>query len=346
MIDRAAPPARLLVVDDNKVNRLLLTRNLELLGHRVATAENGRLALDMLRAEPFDLVLLDIGMPEMDGFQVLEQLVDDNRLHDLPVIVTSSLEGTENVVRCIELGAEDYLQKPVNAVLLRARLGASLEKKRLLDQQKALISRFATAEVAADLQSSGFALRGKRVEASVLFVDIRGFTSMAETQPPEDTIELLNTWYTLMFDAVSAHGGMVNHIAGDGLMAVFGAPQPLPSHARNAVTAAVEMVETMALFNDERRAMGKPPIAIGVGVASGPMVAGYAGTNQRATFTCVGDVVNVAARLEAYTKVAARPILVDAATRAAAGDDVPMEALGAIEVKGRAGLVEAFAVAG
>ena len=115
--------ARLLVVDDNKVNRLLLARNLEVQGHSVASAENGRVALKMLRREAFDLVLLDMEMPEMDGFQVLEQLKRDQQLHDLPVIVTSSLEGLDSVVRCIELGAEDYLHKPVNPVLLKARIG-------------------------------------------------------------------------------------------------------------------------------------------------------------------------------------------------------------------------------
>src|SRR5256714_3642795 len=230
-------PARLLVVDDNKVNRLLLTRSLELHGHSVASAENGRVALEMLRREPFDLLLLDMEMPEMDGFQVLEQLVNDRQLRDLPVIVTSSLEGITNVVRCIELGAEDYLTKPVNPVLLRARLGASLEKKRLRDQQKELVRRFATAEVAQDLQESGFSLGGKRVRGSVLFADIREFTPLAESQPPEETIELLNTYYTLMFDAISGHGGIVSQIAGDGLMAVFGAPLPLGDHCDAAVRA-------------------------------------------------------------------------------------------------------------
>src|SRR5271167_2678919 len=163
--------ARLLVVDDNKVNRLLLARSLEIQGHHVASAENGRVALELLRREVFDLVLLDMEMPEMDGFQVLEQLVNDRHLHDLPVIVTSSLEGIANVVRCIELGAEDYLAKPVNPVLLKARIGASLEKKRLRDQQKQLVRRFATPEVAQDLQNSGFSLGGKRVHASVMMGD-------------------------------------------------------------------------------------------------------------------------------------------------------------------------------
>src|SRR4030081_647198 len=166
MRDLRSGPARLLVVDDNKVNRLLLTRSLELQGHSVSSAENGRVALEMLRREPFDLLLLDMEMPEMDGFQVLEQLSGDRQLRDLPVIVTSSLEGIVNVVRCIELGAEDYLSKPVNPVLLKARIGACLEKKRLRDQQKELMRRFATPEVAQDLQDSGVWLGGKLVDAS------------------------------------------------------------------------------------------------------------------------------------------------------------------------------------
>jgi len=135
MHDAHHAPARLLVADDNKVNRLLLTRSLELQGHSVASAPNGRVALEMLKGGAFDLLLLDMEMPEMNGFQVLEQLAADRALRDLPVIVTSSLEGLDNVVRCIELGAEDYMAKPVNAVLLKARIGASLEKKRLRDQQ-------------------------------------------------------------------------------------------------------------------------------------------------------------------------------------------------------------------
>jgi adenylate cyclase len=336
--------ARLLVVDDNKVNRLLLARSLELHGHRVALAENGRVALEMLRREPFDLVLLDIEMPEMDGFQVLEQMVGDLQLRDIPVIVTSSHEDLADVVRCIELGAEDYLTKPVNPVLLKARLGASLEKKRLRDQQKAFVRRFATPEVAQELQTTGFALGGKRVEATVMFVDIRDFTPMAELQPPEETIELLNTYYTLMFDAISAHGGVVSLIIGDGLMVIFGAPVPLPGHGERAVRAAREMIETIDLFNVERVAAGKQPIRIGIGIASGEMVAGYAGTTDRATYTCVGDVVNVASRLEEHTKVARQPILIDAATRAALGDRLPVTPLGPVVVQGRSVAVEVFAV--
>jgi adenylate cyclase len=336
--------ARLLVVDDNKVNRLLLARSVELQGHAAAMAENGRIALEMLKREPFDLLLLDIEMPEMDGFQVLEQLKTDLQLRDLPVIVTSAIEGVANVVRCIELGAEDYLHKPVNPVLLKARINASLEKKRLRDQQKELVRRFATSEVAQDLQQSGFTLGGRRVYGSVMFSDIRGFTSLVESQPPEETIELLNTYYTLMFDAISGHGGVVNQMIGDGLMAIFGAPLPLPDPCTAAVRAALEMIDMIDLLNADRAAEGKPSIAIGIGVATGEMVAGYTGTQQRATYTCIGDTVNLAARLEAHTKVAQRPILIDDATRSALGARGQLEALGAVAFKGKASAVEVFAV--
>ena len=354
--------ARLLVADDNKVNRLLLTRSLELQGHSVACAGNGRIALEMLRAaagsgpgagsgsgsgpsaQAFDLLLLDMEMPEMTGFEVLEHLSADAILRDLPVIVTSSLEGIAHIVRCIELGAEDYLSKPVNPVLLRARLGASLEKKRLRDQQAALVRRFATSEVAQDLAQSGFALGGRRLHGTVMFSDIRGFTALVESQSPEETIELLNTYYMLMFDAISGHGGVVNQMIGDGLMAIFGAPLPLPEPADSAVRAALEMIEMIELFNLERVVSGKVPIRIGIGIASGEMVAGYTGTQSRATYTCIGDTVNLAARLEAHTKVAQRTILIDAATRAALAEAVQVDAVGAVQFNGKAAPVEVFAV--
>ncbi len=348
MADLRTIAARLLVCDDNKVNRLLLTRSLELQGHSVAPAENGRVAIEMLRAalnaQAFDLLLLDMEMPEMNGFEVLEQLAADRALRDLPVIVTSSLEGLANVVRCIELGAEDYLSKPVNPVLLRARIGASLEKKRLRDQQKELVRRFATSEVAQDLQQSGFALGGRRVQGAVMFADIRGFTALVESQPPEETIELLNTWYTLMFEAINGHGGVVNQMIGDGLMAIFGAPLPVPDHSAAAVRAALDMVEMIELLNADRVAGGKAAIRIGIGIATGEMVAGYTGTQQRATYTCIGDTVNLAARLEAHTKVAQRAILIDSATRTALGERHACEALGTALFHGKAAPVEVFAV--
>ena len=140
-------------------------------------------------------------------------------------------------------------------------------------------------------------LGGKRVRGSVMFSDIRDFTPLVESQPPEATIELLNTYYTLMFNAISGHGGIVSLIIGDGLMAIFGAPLPLPDHCDSAVRAALEMFELIQLFNVDRAAAGKPEIRIGIGIASGEMVAGYTGTNERATYTCevLDSIVSVPA---------------------------------------------------
>jgi class 3 adenylate cyclase len=204
--------------------------------------------------------------------------------------------------------------------------------------------RFATPEVAQDLQRSGFALGGKRVRASVMFSDIRGFTPLAESQPPEETIELLNTYYTLMFSAIGGHGGIVTLMIGDGLMAIFGAPLPIPEHRESAVRAALEMIELVDLFNLERAAAGKPEIRIGVGIASGEMVAGYAGTTDRATYTCIGDIVNLASRIEAHTKIVHRSILIDSATRDGLGGRIALEPLGALEFKGKTVPVDTFAV--
>ena len=336
--------ARLLVADDNKVNRLLLARTLELQGHAVTLVVDGQAALAALRAQDFDLLLLDIEMPVMDGFQVLEALKLDPALRELPVIVTSSVEGLANIVRCIELGAEDYLPKPLNPVLLKARLKSSLEKKRLRDQQKELVRRFATAEVAQDLQQGGFALGGRRVHATVMFSDIRGFTALVESQSPEDTIELLNTYYALMFEAISSHGGVVNQMVGDGLMALFGAPLPLPGHPAAAASAALEMIELVTQLNVDRVRAGQAPIAIGIGIATGEVVAGYTGTQQRATYTCIGDTVNLAARLEAHTKQAGRMLLMDGAAHAGLGAAFAAEALGEVQFKGKGATTAVWAL--
>ena len=311
----ASRPGTILVVDDNRVNSLLLSRGLEQQGHAVVFAEHGREALDLLRGQDFDLMLLDVLMPELDGYQVLAELKLDPHLRDIPVIMTSSLDELDSVVKCIEMGAEDYLTKPINPVLLNARITASLEKKRLRDQQRELISKFATKEVAEDLLTSGFSLGGKHVDASALFCDIRSFTTIVEASEPVETIELLNDYYTLMMDAIGGEGGIVNQMVGDGLMAIFGAPLPREGHRQRAVLAARQMVELIRLFNEEQAARDKMQIQIGIGIASGPVVAGYTGTQHRATYTCVGDTVNVAARLESHTKVVNRPILIDEHTR-------------------------------
>jgi adenylate cyclase len=340
----ASRAGTILIADDNRVNRLLLSRGLEQEGHTVVFAEHGREALDVLRSRNFDLMLLDVLMPELDGYEVLAELKLDPHLRDIPVIMTSSLDELDSVVKCVEMGAEDYLPKPINPVLLNARITASLEKKRLRDQQRELISKFATKEVAEDLLTSGFSLGGKHLDASVLFCDIRSFTTIVEGRDPAETIELLNDYYTLMMDAIGGEGGIVNQMVGDGLMAIFGAPLPREGHRRRAVLAARQMVELIRLFNEERAAQDKVQIQIGVGIASGPVVAGYTGTHHRATYTCVGDTVNIAARLESHTKVVNRPILIDDRTRQGLDGEIALEAQGELLVKGKTHAVKVYAV--
>jgi len=337
-------PGHLLVVDDNKVNRILLARGLEGHGHKVETAENGKKALEKLRSDSFDLVLLDIEMPEMDGYQVLETCLQDSELRDIPIIMTSSLDELDSVVKCVELGAEDYLNKPVNPILLRARVNASLEKKRLRDEQRKLFSTFATREVADELLKSGFSLGGKYVDASIMFADIRSYTSYAEKEDPAEIIELLNDYFALMFDAIASYHGTINQMAGDGFMAIFGAPIHREDHREQAVRASLEMIELVQGFNVQQAAQNKVQIKIGIGIASGRVIAGYTGTQHRATYTCVGDTVNLAARIESHTKVADRPILIDQYTREDLPADIEVEALGPILFKGKQQPIHTFAV--
>ena len=246
------------MVDDNKVNRLLLTRSLELQGHASLAPRTAAWRSRCCARERFDLLLLDMEMPEMDGFEVLEQLEADLQLRDLPVIVTSSLEGMDNVVRCIELGAEDYLPKPVNPVLLKARIGASLEKKRLRDQQKELVRRFATPEVAQDLQQSGFALGGRRVAATVMFSDIRGFTPLVEIAAARGDDRAAEH---LLHADVRRDQRPRRRRQPDDRRRPDGdlrrAAAAAPTMRERAVRAALEMIELVELFNLERAAAGQ-----------------------------------------------------------------------------------------
>jgi len=340
----SAEPAKLLVIDDNKVNRIVLSRNLEQQGHVVETAENGEEGLKKIRTQSFDLVLLDIEMPVMDGFQVLEACLNDVDLRQIPIIMTSAMDEIDAMVRCVELGAEDYLTKPVNAVLLRARVNASLEKKRLRDEQRKLFRTFATKEVAEELLRTGFSLGGKKITASILFADIRSFTTIAESLDPSETIDMLNRYFGSMFDAINANNGTVNQMVGDGLMAVFGAPIHFEQHREYAVRAALQMLKQLQVFNEQQAGQNKTQLKIGIGIASGEIIAGYIGTQSRATYTCIGDIVNLASRIEEHTKVALRPLLIDDDTRKGLGDSYKLEDLGPTLFRGKQHLVNVFSV--
>jgi adenylate cyclase len=224
-----------------------------------------------------------------------------------------------------------------------ARLASRIEREA---QTRAQISRLIPPAVVEQVVKGQLTIEkgGRLNEITMLFSDIRGFTTMSEQLPPEETIELLNTYYTLMFDAISGQGGVVNQMVGDGLMAIFGAPLALSDPCGSAVRAARDMIEMVELFNLEPDRVGKTTIQIGIGIASGSMIAGYTGTDERATYTCVGDAVNVAARLEAHTKACGCAILIDGQTLAALDGAFGTEALGPVQFKGKTAAVDVFSV--
>lgn len=335
---------KILVVDDHPTTRLKLSLGLQGQGHTVAEAENGKQALEKLRMDSFDLVLLDIVMPEMDGFQVLEEMKCDVRLRDVPVIVISANDDLENIVHGIELGADDYLPKSCDPILLKARIGACLEKKRLRDQQRKILHTFTTQEIAEELMANGFSLGGKRMDATILFADICSFTAYAEQNDAEEVLETLNDYFAAMFEPVAGHDGIVNQIIGDGLMALFGTINRNGNHHEQAVLAAIDMMKVLKNFNQKRTLEGKNEIKIGIGIASGRVMVGYAGTQHRATYTCVGDAVNLAARIESHTREVNHSILIDAYTRKHLPDSILVNSLGRITPKGKSLPVEIFSV--
>jgi len=330
------------VVEDDRVNRMLLTRSLEQSGHEVRTAENGREALEVLRDDAPDVVLLDILMPELDGVAVLEQLKADDRLAHLPVIMISAVDETESVLRCIEMGAEDYLPKPFDPVLLRARINAGLTKKRLHDLEQERVrngfSRFVPEHVVEEVlerTDGDLRLGGSRGVGTVMFTDIRGFTTFSETTDPQRVIELLNAYFGEMIDAVFEHDGTLVSYRGDGLLAVFGAPLPLDDHADRALAAAREMLEVrLPRFNREQGLADG--FRMGIGLNSGPFMSGNVGSARRLEYTVHGDTVNTGARIEAMCKEAGRPLLLSESTREAlTGQAGELDFVGEFEVRGR-----------
>jgi adenylate cyclase len=320
------PAGRVLVVDDDPLNRMLLTRSLEQEGHRVGSVAGGQEALEILREEPFDVVLLDIVMPELDGVSVLERLKRDPVLQHVPVIMISAVDEIDTVVRCIEMGSEDYLPKPFNPVLLRARINAALAKKRLHEVERERVrevfSRFVPEHVVDDVlerTDEDLRLGGSRGVGTVMFTDIREFTAFTERTPPDRVIDLLNEYFGEMIDAIFHHGGTLVGYLGDGLLAVFGAPIPLDDHADRALAAAREMLAVrLPRFNRRvrERTLGNG-FEMGIGLNSGLFIAGNVGSARRLEYTVYGDTVNTASRIEGMTKITRRSVLIADSTRQA-----------------------------
>ena len=280
-----APPA-LLVVDDNEANRDMLGRRLTRLGYAVAVAVDGYDALDRVARTPFDLILLDVVMPGLDGYEVLRRLKAAAALRHIPVIVLSAADEVESAVRCIALGAEDYLPKPIDAVLLRARIGASLEKKRLRDQEVLYLNRIDAerrradellhvilpGEVVAELKATNGVAPRRYEGVAVLFCDIVDFTSYCDPREPHEVIPPLQTLVEAYEEVVSRHALQKIKTIGDAFMAAAGLLRPIDAPVEACVRAGLEMIaatRSLPTGWDVR-----------VGVHVGPVVAGVLGQRQ------------------------------------------------------------------
>jgi adenylate cyclase len=301
--DKAGP--KFLVVDDESFNRSLLVRHLNNEGiTNVDTADNGREALDILKGGDADVILLDINMPEMDGFEVLRQLKADMRLRHIPVIMISGVEGVESVVECIELGAEDYLQKPFNPVILRARVNACLDKKRFRDQERHYLDRVKSEKeradkllnvilppaAAAELKISGAVVPRRFDNVAVLFADIVSFTSFCESHEPEQVVTGLQKLFEKFEELTSEFRMEKIKTIGDEYMSTAGLLEPNMDPLLSSVKCAIAMIEATKSMEIDWQ--------IRAGVNQGPVIGGIVG-QQKYQYDVWGDTVNTAARMTA-----------------------------------------------
>jgi class 3 adenylate cyclase len=340
----------ILVVDDIESNRDLLSRRLAADGHRVAVACDGREAVDRLQAEDFDLVLLDLMMPVMNGFEVLAHMKRDANLKRVPVVMVSALDESESVIRCIEAGADDYLPKPVNPILLKARIRAGLEKKQWMDEeqrQKRFIrqafSRFVAQAVVDQLiaDPDSLSLGGTRRDLTVLFTDLAGFTSLIEGAEPSEVLPVLNGYLDGLCRIVLDHAGTIDKIVGDALHAFFGAPLEQPDHPARAMDCALALDAYASDFVGQGKAKELGFGETRIGIHSGSAVIGNFGGDSFFDYTAHGDVVNTAARMESVNKHLGTRICVTGET-AARCHEHRFRPVGTLVLKGKSQGVEAF----
>ena len=375
----ALRPGRLetiLVVDDDEANRDVLGRRLQRLGYGVVDARDGVEALERMAAGGIDLVLLDVMMPRLDGFAVLGRHHDDPAIRDIPVIMISALDDMASVVRCIEAGAEDYLTKPFDPVLLKARISACLEKKRLRDNEHALLARveaqaeelrafnrqleqrvadqvqqverlslmrrFLPPQLADVIASGGIdLLKSHRREVTVLFCDLRGFTPFAERSEPEDVMAVLAELHDAVGPLVFAHGGTLAQFTGDGMLVIFNDPIPCDEPARRAVSLAIAMRDRAAMLTETWKRRGHD-LRLSVGVAAGYATCGQVGFEGRFEYAAIGTVTNLASRICGEAK--GGQVLISQRVLTMLGGAAQADHLGDIEFKGLAVPVPTYVV--
>jgi adenylate cyclase len=330
---------RILIVDDVDDNVFTLERRLrQFLDPEITTAENGRVALQHLCAQPVDLVLLDVQMPEMDGLAVLDRMKSDMSLRDVPVIMVSAVDDLDTVLRCIKLGADDYVQKPFNADLLRARVEAALERKRLRDQERHVLEQLQQEKarvnellhsilpkaIVTELKTDGRPQARRHDSVAVLFCDLVGFTEYCDRNAPERVVHELETLVADFESVVEAHGLEKIKTVGDAFMATAGLLHYIENPALNAAECGLAMVN--AAIN---HSVGWH---VRVGVHLGPVVAGVMG-KRNFVFDVWGDTVNVAARVAAEAEPDA--VIVTGATWPVLSRTCQGRALGLFDLKGK-----------
>lgn len=340
---------RILVVDDTDANRDLLSRRLRRQGHAVDTADGGRSALELMAKSEFDLILLDLMMPDVNGLQILTWLKANPTLQHIPVIMISALDEIDSTVRCIEAGAEDYIAKPFDPVLLGARIEASLERKRLRDRERAftnelraekgkteaLLLNILPATIVSRIRKGEIAIADRFPDATILFADLVGFTGLAARHSPARIAELLNGLFS-DFDKLAKHHKVEKiKTIGDAYMAAGGLPEESAGHALSVAGMALGMIDVV-------RETGKrfdEALEIRVGIHSGEVVAGLIG-QHRSIYDVWGDTVNVASRLE--SSGLSNHIQISEATYQHVKDDFRCELRGPVVLKGKGTLLTYF----
>ncbi len=338
----------LLVVDDNEMNRDMLARRLTRRGYTVAVAEDGHQALQMIEAQPFDLVLLDIMMPGISGLDVLKTARERYSMADLPIIMATAKDQSEDIVAALKLGANDYVTKPLDFPVLLARTQTQLSLKRAMEEIQRLaeqlelrnrfirdtFGRYLTDEVVASLLDSpkGLQLGGEKRQITMLMSDLRGFTSLAERLEPEQVVTILNRYLGIMAEVITPYQGTIDEFVGDAIFVIFGAPIWRQDDAQRAVACAVAMQLAMAAMNEQNRREGLPEVEMGIGIHTGEVVVGNIGSDKRAKYGVVGSPVNLTSRIESYT--IGGQILVSEATQQAVGPLLRIAEQIQIEAKG------------
>src|SRR2546427_12893325 len=337
----ASRPPRILVVDDNKQNLEILQKTLTAAEYEVITAADGPTALGLIESAAPDLVLLDVMMPDMSGYEVCERIRANEASRLLPVVMLTVLSEVTDRIRGIETGADDFLSKPFNREELLTRVKSLLRIKALRDEietknrlLRTLFGRYVSAEVAAEIVADPgrqLKLGGEKREVTVLFGDLRGFTPLAERLDPQDAVDILNVYLTHVIDVVFEHRGTLDKFRGDGFMAFFGAPISHEDHPSSAVRCALVLQQRLkgvsfARFPDLHLHMG-------VGINTGTVIAGNIGSERRTDYTVIGNEVNVAQRFE--SNAGPGQMLITGSTYERVKEFVEVRELGLLRVAGK-----------